>query len=146
MTVGSLLLSIALFLIVAVVIARPFFRPQRRPTPLSERELLKAQKEALLARLDALDFDAQTEKQDNEAYQAERRLIIEAQTEIDNQLANLKPEPVDRAIEAAVAALRQRQTAGEETPSPSSPRFCTQCGRPTTADDRYCAACGQELA
>lgn len=142
MTTGSILLSIALFLIVALVIARPFLRPSRPPAHLSHKELLESQKAALAARLEALDFDAQTAKQDEEAYRAERAHLENALANVDHQLANQLPDAAELEIEAAVATLRQ--TIKNRTVA-AADRFCTACGHPRAESDRFCAACGREF-
>lgn len=141
MTTGSLLVTLALFLIVAVLISRPFFRPAPRRAPISERELLIAQKEALLARLDALDFDVETAKQDQEAYQAERQYLIASIEGIEEKLSALPEEDIDAAIQAAISRLRQPQAAADE----SGPNFCSNCGRAVDPQDRFCANCGKAI-
>ena len=103
MTTGSILIGIALLLIVGLFIARPFLVPVSEPKPISKRELLEAEKEAILARIRALDFDAETDKQADEEWQGEREFLMQKATDILRQLEEV--EDSDAAIEAAIAKI-----------------------------------------
>ncbi len=137
MTTGALLLALAIFLLAALFVARPFLLPRRRPPRQSLRQVLTAEKEALLARIRALDFDAQTGKQDEEVYAVERQALLDRTAAVLQELDGLSAEPVEQQITAAIEALRRR--AGES-------RFCPHCGQPTRPGDRFCASCGEKLA
>lgn len=103
MTTGSILIGIALLLIVGLFVARPFLVPPAPPNIISQKELFEAEKEALLARIRALDFDAETGKQAQEEWQGEREFLMQKATEILQQLEEV--EDTDGAIEAAVAKI-----------------------------------------
>lgn len=103
MTTGSILIGIALLLIVGLFVARPFLVPSPPPEIISERERLEAEKEALLARIRALDFDAETDKQAEEEWQGEREFLMQKATEVLRQLE--EAEDTDEAIEAAIAKI-----------------------------------------
>ena len=103
MTTGSILVGIALLLIVGLFIARPFLIPSPPPKVISEREMLEAEKEALLVRIRALDFDAETGKQAAEEWEGEREFLMQKATEVLKQLD--ETEDVDAAIEAAIAKI-----------------------------------------
>ena len=140
MTTGSLLLSLALLIVVLLFIARPFILPPPAPARLSEQQMLLAQKEALLAQIKALDFDAETGKLDEEDYAAEREMLIRQTMAVMRQLDEVAD--VEAEIEAAVERLRQTAAAeGETRPL----NFCPQCGTAVTAQDRFCANCGHQL-
>ena len=103
MTTGSILISIALLLVVGLFVARPFLLPTTPPKPISKREQLEAEKEALLARIRALDFDAETDKQADEEWQGEREFLMQKAAGVLRQLDEV--EDTDAAIEAAIAKI-----------------------------------------
>jgi len=103
MTTGSILIGIALFLIVGLFIARPFLTPAPPAEVVTEREMLEAEKEALLARIRALDFDAETGKQDSKEWEGEREFLLEKAADVLKKLD--ETEDVDAAIEAAIAKI-----------------------------------------
>lgn len=103
MTTGSLLIGIALLLIVGLFVARPFLVPSPPPEVVTEREMFEAEKEALLARIRALDFDAETGKQATEEWEGEREFLMQKATEVLKQLD--EAEDTDAAIEAAIAKI-----------------------------------------
>jgi len=68
MTIGSILLAVALLVGVALFVTRPLFvRDARRRRRMSEYQALQAQKEAVLVEIRALDFDHETGKVAEEA-------------------------------------------------------------------------------
>lgn len=103
MTTGSLLIGIALLLIVGLFVARPFLVPSPPPEVVTEREMFEAEKEALLARIRALDFDVETGKQATEEWEGEREFLMQKATEVLKQLD--EAEDTDAAIEAAIAKI-----------------------------------------
>ena len=135
MTTGSILLSIALFLVVALFVARPFILPRQQPPKLTQRQILEAEKDALLAQIRALDFDAETEKQEQEIYQLERERLMQQATAVLQQLD--ETIDVDQAIEAAVAQLRQNEAVAVNE--------CPNCQTDIRADDKFCSNCGHRL-
>lgn len=103
MTTGSILIALALFLIVALFVARPFLMPTPPPMVVTEKDRLEAEKEALLARIRALDFDVETGKQNSEEWEGEREFLMQKAADVLRQLD--ETEDVDAAIEAAVAKI-----------------------------------------
>ncbi|MEM8861854.1 MAG: hypothetical protein AAGD96_26325 [Chloroflexota bacterium] len=103
MTLGSILIGIALLLIVGLFVARPFLLPMPAPKTISKRDQLEAEKEALLAKIRALDFDAETDKQADEEWQGEREFLMQKATEVLRQLEEVGD--TDEAIEAAIAKI-----------------------------------------
>lgn len=139
MTIGSILLALALIIIVGIFIARPFILPRQRPPRLTERQALLAQKDALLAQIKALDFDAETGKELPEYYQLEREALVKRAAGVLQRLD--ESVNVDHEIEAAVSDLRQRL----HQPSPQGANFCANCGQPVEPTDNFCTSCGQAL-
>lgn len=122
MTIGSVLLGIALLTVVGLFLARPFLRPpvtQRRD--FSNREALEAQKEAILTQIRELDFDHETGKVPQEEYESLRpRLLTEAAVvlkELDalQPVASSPTAPED--MEAAIARLRKKTDKARPTSS-----------------------------
>ncbi len=162
MTVGSILLGIALFILVGLFVARPFLRPQDTEGVKSEFERLLQEKEHLLDQIQALDFDHETGKLPTEVHEIQRVRLVDQATAVlqaidaGEQRTFLAPAlhadvDVDIEIEAAVARLRQQRQQKETTalPTPAAAngqaRFCPQCGALTDPGDRFCANCGHNL-
>ncbi|MBK8431364.1 MAG: zinc ribbon domain-containing protein [Chloroflexi bacterium] len=132
MTTGSILFSLALLLLVGLFIARPFLLPAPRPPRQSERQILLAQQEALLAQIQAIDFDVETGKVMPEDHTAERHHLLHQAAQIMAELEATAATPSAQAIEAAVRDLRQKGHG----------RFCPQCGTAVGVGDKFCASCG----
>ncbi len=175
MTIGSILLGLALLVLVVMYVARPLLatrklrRPRRRRA--SSRQSLLAQKEALLAQIHELDFDFETGKvpeadyrQQREALMSQATAVLKQIDEVDGEIeagAAAVREQVDAGgtgdrdaeIEAAVARLRESTPAGAPEIAEKEPaqagngqaKFCSQCGQPTDPDDKFCAHCGHRL-
>ena len=143
MTVGSILLIVALFIVLLLYLLRPFLTPSSNDEPPTSRQKLMAQKEQLFSEIRALDFDHTTGKIPDDAYQSQRyHLIQEAALilqQLDSQVAD--PTDIEVAIETAVAHLRHIPSSNGKLG-----HFCPQCGQPTDASDKFCAACGHQLA
>ena len=172
MSIGSILLGLALFIVVATILAYPYLAAQQHELP-SEYERLEASKELLLGEIRILDFDHETGKIPTESYEVERRGLVAEAARIMQKLDALpqsrRPAVDDLDdmddtgdLEAAIAALRQtgtqRKPKGKKekmaapvvataTPvAPSNGRFCTECGQPVKSNDKFCASCGHKLA
>lgn len=115
--------------------------------------MLLAQKEATLEEIRALDFDYETNKLPEPAYQAQRTHLMEIAAETLKALDELgterPPDDVAAQIEAAINRVRaQKQDAGTAAAVPANgrTRFCPQCGSPVDAADKFCGSCGHKLA
>lgn len=173
MTIGSLLLGLALLVGVGLFVTRPIFAGDpHRKRRMSERKALVLQKEAVLTEIHALDFDYETGKISEEEYDQQREVYLEDAAEllkridaIDEKYLEIEeaPLPADQPqtefdeIEAAIASRRARATKPVPTPVPTQKappaasstargNFCPQCGEAADADDRFCAYCGHQLA
>ena len=151
MTIGSILLGMALFILVALYLARPFLKREIiADHPATERERLLNEKEAILEQIQQLDFDAQTNKIPPEVHQSQRDELVAQAAQILQALDELDahPSPMDADIEAAVARIRKRDTAvSVSAPISSNGKgsYCSQCGSPTDATDKFCINCGHKL-
>ena len=144
MTIGSILLAIALLIVLLLFLLRPFLTPSTTSEPMTSEQKLLFQKEKLLDQIRALDFDQNTGKIPAEIYQAQRSHLIHEAALVLQQLDSQAADPTDieaaieAAIETAVAHLRQASSNGKG-------EFCPQCGRPIDPDDKFCATCGHQL-
>ncbi len=161
MTIGSILLGVALLILVVLFLARPFVqRASLTHLPRTDRQRLLARKEAILTQILALEFDYETGKVPAEVYQPQREAMVAEAAVVLQELDALPlVGRVDAEIEAAIAQLRG-QTA-VTTPPVTAPvaapvvvqvtgknghgRFCTQCGSPIDPGDKFCARCGHKL-
>jgi hypothetical protein len=171
MTVGSILLGLALLGLVGLFITRPLFnrdrQSYRKPTT---RQALQFQKEAVLTEIASLDFDYETGNLPEEEYQQQRQNLMADATVILKQLDALDEsapvsEPVqapqadgakpvvDDEIEAAITRLRAKPAQAAPAPAAGTQAkaangqsvFCPQCGQATDPDDKFCANCGHKL-
>jgi len=120
--IGSLLLALALLVVVALVVVRPFLfaPPSSAQATRSKREELEAEKEQLLAQIRTLDFDHETGKMPDAEYQQTReRLLVEAAALLQ-QIDSLEPASDARPekaavdeIEAAIAERRRQRAAAD---------------------------------
>jgi hypothetical protein len=124
MSIGSILLSGALLLIVALYVGRPFLRDQfRRRESMDERQSLTLQKEALLEQIRILDFELETGKMPEEEHARQRAQLLHEAADVLKALDRLGAAEqvngsgaradftVDREIEAAIAAARRAPAA-----------------------------------
>lgn len=160
MSIGSILLALALLIISGLFLAQPFLVARRRDErPLSRKQRLLAQKEAVLEEIRALDFDHETNKIPDDVYQAQREQLVAVATavlqEIDALGREAPPDDVAAQIEAAlnrVRAQKQGAAIGSGLPGKTAvsangrTQFCPQCGAKIDGDDKFCAACGHKLA
>lgn len=109
MDIGSLLLALALFLIVAAFVARPIFDRNSTANNAPSDSLI-AQREAVLIELRDLDFDHQTGKVSDDDYTEQRARLVVKGAGILRQLESLgkiSAAEVDDEIEKAIAARRK---------------------------------------
>ncbi len=104
---------------------------------MTERQALLAEKEALMARIRALDFDEQTGKQAGEIYQAERKAMLDRAADVLRRLEAVGGDDIEQEILAAVARLREERARAIN--------FCPSCGERVHAGDKFCANCGEKL-
>jgi hypothetical protein len=165
MSIGSILLGVALLILVGLILGQPFWMSREPETrPRSRKQQLVLQKEALLEEIRALDFEYDTGKLPEDTYQAQRADLMALTTQTLKALDDLGTEaPADDValqIEAAINRVRaQRQppdaaaasvaatiVAPTAVPRNGQTLFCTQCGAKVDANDKFCAACGNKLA
>lgn len=139
MSIGSIMLGVALLFVVALYVGRPFMGGQlRRRESLDEQQALLARKEVLLNRIRVLDFENETGKMPDEEYTQQRNLLLHEAAAVFKALDNLTPAggdrrpqvavagngqagAADREIEKAIAALRQTTHTSEANAPESGP-------------------------
>jgi hypothetical protein len=166
MSIGSILLGLALLALVGLFVSRPLLEARSsRGRRVTLRQSLLVQKEAILIQIRTLDFDFETGKIPEEDYQHQRAAYLAEAVEIVKQLDELEsaretaatatadavptaPESgkradIDAQIEAAIA--RQREEAKPESPAPV--QEARPSAKPTAQNGRagYCPQCGKAI-
>lgn len=169
LTLGSVMLGIALLFIVILYLARPFILPEDETVRLDREEVdgLVLRRDALLRQIRDLDDDLEAAKVAPELYQRARPQLVRQAAAVMQQLdahaysdapaaiapdldAQMEaavrrlrtPEQVDADIEAAVRAARVHKAAPAVAAPAAAVSFCPRCGRRVEADDRFCPKCG----
>ena len=167
MDIATLIVLIAVLLMVLAYVAQPLVlgrRPGETSRPgsaaLRRRADMLAERNRLLAAINALDFDHSTNQVADDDWEAQRHALVAQGVDVLRQLDALPaPDPSTAdPIEAAVTALRAAgETAaptpvksassrrGKSKPQPAETRFCPHCGQPVEPGDRFCASCGNPL-
>jgi hypothetical protein len=171
LTLGSILMGIALLLVVLYYLARPFIYPEDDDVRHDREEIdaLLILKATLLRRIRELDDDMEAAKVAPELYNHTRPQLVQqaalvmqqldehgyveapapasiVTAEVDDQIEAAvrklrTPQEIDAAIEAAIMETRQK----EPVPANGAIQFCPQCGRRVEPDERFCAGCGHKL-
>lgn len=172
MATGSILLGAALIIVVGLFLARPFLLSNAQyGRQKSRRQQLLAQKEAVLAQIQILEFDYETGTIPEQDFTQQRQQMVAEAAEILKRLDELAETPtaasgdkITGEIEAAVSRLRRPAPAPAKakakvkaipapalaTTQPSAPvngriKFCSQCGKPVEKGDNFCAYCGHQI-
>lgn len=164
MTTGSILLGAALIILVGLFLARPFLLSNAQyGRQKSRRQELLAHKEAVLARIQILEFDHETGTMPEQDFTQQRQQLVAEAAEILQKLDELPGSAagskVDGEIEAAVSRLRQRQpnaVAGpapvkakakaKATPQPPTPvPAASKTPAATNGRIKFCSQCGQSI-
>jgi len=173
MTIGSILLGIALLVLVGLFITRPLIVPDPfRRRRMTERQKLVAQKEAILTLIRNLDFDFDTGKIPETNYKQQREELINQAADILQQIDELDQKPdtwaevveletaerqtkplsdIEMDIEAAIEGRRSgsmkviEKPAGQPVKTNGSVRFCPECGLPVNSEDKFCSSCGHKI-
>ncbi len=116
-SLGSILVVLALLILVALFVSRPFFEPraagaEATMTPIEhERSALLAERDRLLNALQELDFDYTLGKIPEEDYPDQRTHLLQRGANVLRQLDAIEPgqtekEAAEERLEAALAARR----------------------------------------
>jgi hypothetical protein len=152
MDLGSMFIILAIFLLVALFISRPFFEN----TAYQEQEgndrfsHLLAERERLLDALEELDFDHSLGKVAENAYQYRRQTLLQQGAQVLQELEEFRPQADASSAESAARAAEEdpleamiaaRRAEVRET----SRSYCPQCGNRVQKTDKFCGKCGSEL-
>jgi len=173
LTLGSVLLGVALVVIVLLYLARPFAMPEDEETRIDREEVdgLVLRRDALLVQIRELDDDMEAAKVAPELYQARRPQLVKQAALLTQQLdahgysagapaatgtVATAPADLDARMEAAIRRARTPQQvddaieaavrqarAPQQNGTPAA--YCPQCGRRVEAADRFCPQCGRNL-
>ena len=161
MTIGALLVGIALLALVVSVVLRPLTRHARLDVLTPERDS-PPRLEPVLAALRDLDFDHQTGKVSEEDYVPARAALLAqaAQAMAEGSGSSLEDELEERVKQVRrkldLEAGPVRYCSHCRGSLFSGDRFCPRCGNPQTnacpscgstvrPEDRYCVECGCRL-
>ena len=126
LTLGSVLLGVALLVVVLLYLARPFAVPEDEEARLDREEVdsLVLRRDALLRQIRELDEDMEAAKVAPEMYQARRPQLVkqaalltqqlDAHGYIDGSPAAATATDVDAEMEAAVRQLRTPQEVDDD--------------------------------
>ena len=161
MTIGSVLLGLALLVLVGLYIARPLMAPSAEIRQRESRynDLLAA-KESYLIQIRDLDFDYQTGKVPEEEYESQRAELMADATEILKMIDEIEgaammvsPEPqsnqsaasiedIDSDIEAAILRIRHtHQAPGTVEYEPETAEAAASSER--GGEVKFCPQCGK---
>lgn len=172
LTLGSILLGVALVVLVLLYLARPFVVAEDEVTRVEREEVdgLLLRRDALLRQIRELDDDMEAAKVAPELYQRRRPQLVkqaallmqqldahdyrepaaaplaaDADAQMEAAIRRLRtPEQLDADIEAAVRAARRSPEPAVVAIEPAA-GFCPRCGRRVDADDSFCPKCGYNL-
>ena len=173
LTLGSILLGVALLVLVLLYLARPFVVAEDEAARVDREEIdgLLLRRDALLRQIRELDDDMEAAKVAPELYQRNRPLLVKQAAMLMQQLdahgyreepaappaADLDaqmeaairqrraPQQVEDDMEAAIKAARARPNGAATEATTAATTFCPRCGRRVEADDRFCPKCGHNL-
>jgi hypothetical protein len=139
MSIGALLVGIAILILTAVALADPWVRRRSRPETEARSgagiEPQVGDGKAILYALRDLDFDYQTGKVTDSDYGTLRsRLVAEAASSLMAEDENR--QAADAQVERPVPANR-KHSGGHNR--------CPQCGTRVEREHRFCARCGTSL-
>jgi hypothetical protein len=162
LTIGSILLGVALVVIVVLYLARPFALPEDEATRLDREAIdgLLLRKESLLRDIRELDDDYEAAKVAPEMYRAARPQMVKQAAILMKQLddagymdADAAPAvtaDVDAQIEAAVRRLRTPEQVDEEIEAAvrqarQRPAASPPAAAPAANGVKYCPQCGRRV-
>jgi len=125
MTIGSILLGLALLIGVGLFVTRPVFvHDPHRQRRISQRKALTLQKEAILTEIRALDFDFETGKVVEDEYQQQREAFVAEAAELLKRIDVLDERFLETEEPAAEEPAAEEPTADElavQQPSAAEP-------------------------
>lgn len=168
MEIGSIFVLLAVLLLAALFVARPFWDGRgQKAVSADEQEIssLMAERERLVTVLQELDFDHAMHKIPAEDYPVMRAELLKKAADVLRKLDSSESALTDAEdrVEAAIAA-RKAESAQRPALTPQaddaietliaarkaarrekSGGFCAKCGKPVMSSDLFCPHCGKPL-
>jgi ribosomal protein S27AE len=135
MSIGAVLIGLAIVVLVAVAVADPVVRRKAKQTSPARDVSPADEGKAILFALRDLDFDYQTGKINSSDYRVLRANLL-AEAAPSFQLMENVTKAVDQRTEDELPAL-EKATLDQ--------RSCPQCGTRVGREHRYCSRCGTSL-
>ncbi len=163
MDLGAFFLILALVLLVAAILARPFIQhahpaleaPQAGENLDHQRSELLAERDRLLVALQELEFDHELGKIAAEDYPAQRAVLRQAAADVLRRLDQLAletnddsvsaPPPLENPVETTDDEIEAMIQARRRNRKEKSGGFCPACGKAVLKSDRFCSSCGAPL-
>ncbi len=151
MALSSLLFFLGIFILVGVIIIRPFLvEPDTWGTSgPGKNDSLLAERERLLSAIEDLDLEYDLKKISSREHTRNRDILLSQAAEIIKQLDKLEKDFLaDKSISSAPASeddleemieARRRELKKEKT------SFCLHCGKVVKPGDQFCGQCGEKL-
>jgi hypothetical protein len=155
MDVGSILVILAMFILVAGFLARPLLEKRGFSVTQSSRHLseLQTERDKILLILQELDMDHAMGKIPTEDYESQRPGLIARGAAILREIDELggsvfAPASVKATSEEGqdLEAIMEKEILRRRKRSSVEPvAFCTKCGNRILAGDRFCTHCGTKV-
>ena len=172
MDIGAIFLLLAVCLLAALFVARPFMDRRRTMTvSVEEQEIssLMAERDRLITALQELDFDHALGKIPSEDYPTMRADLLQHASDVLRrldafQLQGSTMADAESRVEAVIAARRadaavqkseKRELSDDDLEDLVASRraarkeksggFCPKCGKPVLRTDRFCPHCGKSI-
>jgi len=155
MDVGSILVILAMFILVAGFLARPLLEKQGYSVTQSSRHLseLQTERDKILLILQELDMDHAMGKIPTQDYESQRPGLVARGAAILRKIDELGGAVFGPASDKATSQERQDLEAMMEeevlrrrkSSSVEPVAFCTKCGNRIQAGDRFCTRCGMKV-
>lgn len=171
MEISSILLTLAVFVLVAAYLYLPFISGRRRARAGESHEVssLKAERDRIINALQELDFDFKLGKIPEGEYPGQRAQLLQRGADVLRSLDQLAPAALsavtaEARIEKATAAGRADSNvkissladsedaiesmiaARRKLQKNKSAGFCPKCGKSVFTSDKFCPACGKSLS
>ena len=133
MTIGAVLVGLALLALIVSIVLRPLAQRGRRDEA-APQEHAPPRLEAVLAALRDLDFDHQAGKVAQEDYTPARAGLL---AKAAQAMERGPQSSVEEILEARVREIRRRLDEAEPA------TYCSGCGGRVLRGDRFCPRCGR---
>jgi hypothetical protein len=155
MDVGSILVILAMFILVAGFLARPLLEKRGFSVTQGSRHLseLQTERDKILLILQELDMDHAMGKIPTQDYESQRPGLVARGAAILREIDELggpvfAPASVKTTSQEGqdLDAMMEEEILRRRKPSSVEPvGFCTKCGNRIQEGDRFCTSCGTKV-